>query len=348
MALPDAVRQAEKEADEAAAAYDQAINEDTDQASALDSIGIDAPEGAEPPAETVDDTRKDKPEEVPEPEVGGKEAASDGKDAAYWEQKYRTLYGKYNAEVPRLTEDVGYLKGVVTELKAQRQPPDETLSPDSAAPKAPGYRKYLKDSELGEYEEPVLDLQARLARGVSEEIALRMVAPLMARIEVVEGSVTRERGQSFWERVEAKYPGANETNDNDPEWIEFLESTDELTGRTYQEIGEEAVAAGDVHRVVRLLNLYAPLEADNSPHAAKAAGEVVDKAPVSGPPVKPSKSRGGTVQTKQEVKPVFRESEVARFYTDVAQGKYAGNQKLREVREAAIEEAAAEGRIVSG
>jgi len=344
MALPDAVRQAEKEADEAAAAYDQAISEDTDQASALDSIGVDAPAETEPPTETVDDT----PEETVTVEVGGKEVASDGRDAAYWEQKYRTLYGKYNAEVPRLTEDVGYLKGMVTELKAQRQQPDEIHNADSAAPKATGYKKYLKDSELGEYEESALELQARLARGVSEEIILRAVAPLLARIESLEGSVTQERGQSFWERVEARYPGANETNDNDPEWIEFLESTDELTGRTYQEIGEEAVAAGDVNRVVRLLNLYAPLDADNSPQAARAEDEVVDVAPVSGPPVKPSKSRGGTVQTKPAVKPVLRESEVAQFYTDVARGKYAGDPKLRAVREAVIEEAAAEGRIVSG
>jgi len=344
MALPDAVRQAEKEADEAAAAYDQAIEEDTDRASALDSIGVDTPaEQPEPPAETADET----PEGTVTVDVGGKEARDGGKDAAYWEQKYRTLYGKYNAEVPRLTEDIGYLKGQVEALKAHRQQP-ETSDHESVATKAGGYRKYLKDSEISEYDESALDLQARLAQGVSEDTAVRIIAPLLARIEALEGSVTQERGQSFWDRVESRYPGANDINDNDPEWVEFLESVDELTGRTYQEIGEEAIAAGDVNRVVRLFNLYAPLDAASSPQAAQAASEVVDEAQVPGPPVKPSKSRGGTVPTKPAEKPLFRESEVAQFYSDVAMGKYKGNQKLREVREAAIEEAAAEGRIVSG
>ena len=95
--------------------------------------------------------------------------------------------------------------------------------------------------------------------------------------------------------------------------------------------------------IVQLLNLYDPYVEDD----AETTEEVAEPE-VAGPPVKPSVGHGDTVKTTGTEKPTITESEIAKFYDDAQRGKYKDNRDEFDRRDAEIDAALEEGRIVSG
>jgi hypothetical protein len=220
------------------------------------------------------------------------------------------------------------------------------------------FRKYLKDNEVEEFDSEILDFQARMSRGVAESVVLPVFQQLSARIQRLESQEQTRVGDSFWDLVEAHYPGARAINNTDPLWSEFLNGTDELSGRPLRDIGEAAVSAGDVGRIVSLLQQYAGKSAPSAAASGDGGGEERSSASAprpsdegngtATPPVKPSRAKGETRDIKSKAKPNIRESDVKKFFDDVARGRYAGRQDEMKAREAAIEDAVLEGRVVPG
>jgi len=351
MALPDAVKQAEKEAEEAAAAFDAAVDadaQDTEDISTLDgSDEQETGDGVEGADDQETDEGEDKGDALPDPPI--ETERSDAQAGVDWQQKYRTLEGKYNAEVPRMVRDLEFLRGQVEALSVRPSSEESSAEGSVAVEAGGGFKKYLTSDEIEEYDDDILGFQARLARGVAEELISKHLSGVIERVSAVEGQTEAQRGMSLWDAVERQYPGANEINETDPLWAEFLEQSDPLSGLTYLQIGEQAINSGNAGRIVDLLKLYQPLEADDGDEDSlddDDNGE--ERAPAAGPPVKPSRSKGGTVVTKEKPKGNIRESDIQKFFTDVSTGKYAGKEDLRKKRETAIEEAVMEGRVVSG
>lgn len=327
MSVPESVKQAELEADEAVAAFEKELEEETSQSEALDQVPADeddqTPEGEEQP--------QDPPHEEEPPAPKG--------DEEVWKQRYQTLLGKYNAEVPRMARDLDYLRGQVATLSQSRE--QEAEEPEKKKADQ-GYKKYLKEKELEEYDADILDFQSRIARGEAEAAVSPMLTRLMQRIQTLEGQLQERKGSSFWDTVEKHFPGARQLNDSDPLWADYLEKVDPFSGRRLREVGEKAVAAGDVGRIVQLMRDYTGKAA---PEPVEDTGE---EAPRVTPPVKPSRAKGEPSRSAVKEKPVFRSSDIDKFFADVSRGHYASREKDRAARERAIEQAVMEGRVVPG
>lgn len=339
MPLPEAVLEAEREAEAAEAALDAL--EDTDATSTLDELDTDDDDQTGEDTETQD---ADDDDEQSEFGYGGEEQGTvDGARSIDWEQRYKSINGKYNAEVPRLTRDLDYLRGQVEAMARTTSQQGSRLERDAGAPDAnAGFKRHLKKGELEEYDEEILDFQSRLARGEAETVMSPVVSRLLHRIEQLEGRAANDEQDSLWSAIERVHPGAKEINDSDPVFVDFLNLTDGDSGRTYKEIGEAAYASGDVGRVASLFAAYVSSTgggATASPNGNKRK---------AAPPVKPSRSSGGTVRTSPIEKPTLRESEINAFFSDVTKGKYAGRDKAMKKREAIIESAVLEGRVRPG
>lgn len=337
--LPEAVRLANEAAEAAGDAYDAEANGDKDSSSSLDELVPDADDQTD-----TDDVSAQSDEDGSTDDSTDEGTAVDDTDATEvnaeaeaWKQKYNTLSGKYNAEIPRLMNQVSFLTG-----KLDGQPDTPATDTDAAPAKADGYKKYLKDTELEDYDADILNFQSRVAKGEAEAVVGPEVQKLRARIEQLESSASSTEDTSMWDAIEKHYPGAQAVN-VDPLFSGYLDELDPVSGQPRRVLGEAAFASGDIGRIVSLFEGYASSTGGD----VSASPDKITPKKVK-PPVKPSAAKGSTVRTDPKVKPVIKESEMAMFYADVARGKYRGREKVMKARDAIIESAVIEGRVVAG
>lgn len=343
MTIPQAVLEAEKEAEAAAEEYDKAVQEAEGIPVEPIEVPIDADEPTEPePDEPLVQTPEpNKP--VNEPVAEGTPETEKALEKA--KARYDTLLGKYNKEVPRFQEAMARMEGELNALKA-------TKAAEPAAPKPEPVEvnplKYLKDQEIEDFGADLVDMHARIAKGTSEAEVAKSAAELretQAQLEDRIAQLEREKvssaGNDLWDRVESQFPGAKKINDSDPLWHDFLAGTDPVSGISYRKIGQTAMGIGDVSRIVGLLSTYAE-EAGLETDTLEAPE---DEAPAAEPVVKPKKSRGGKKPTQPKEKPVYTEAQVTQYYENVARGRFKGKEKEAEAIEREIELAMEEGRI---
>jgi len=321
MALPKAVQQQEDEADRMLAEIDEAKTSQEPGAPApVSTTPEPTPTGGETPTELEETVRR-------------------------LEHSYAVLKGKYDAEVPRLSEA---LRSASEENRTLREEVDlanqaviaeEVFEEDPDAAK-----RYLSEQELEEVDESAIEFQARIGRGVAEDVTQAHVEPMQARIAELESHINRletvqhsAKKSQFWEKVDALAPGAMGANSTeDPEWVDFLGTTDENTGMKYRDIGLAAIKRGDTKTVARLFK--------------KCKGEV---APPGGPTkeelishqTSPRTSRSGATATATASMPQpVKESEIRETYRLAALGKISPEELA--VREAEFDRAASEGLVI--
>lgn len=229
------------------------------------------------------------------------------------------------------------LRAANQELKQLR----EQLSRAPAGPVVPPAKRHLKPEELANLDENAVDLQSRVARGVAEETAEsvrqeleRKNAELAERLAALEQSRQAEAVDTLWDAVEKIAPGAKAINESDPGWFRFLDGVDDISGRLRRDIGAAAATVGDVKRLASLIEEYRAASGVQAPRPAVASQVRPPVAPAAAPAA--------------PKKPVFKESQVKRFYDNWNRGAYKGKEKEAEELERQIDAAAQEGRIIAG
>lgn len=269
MALPRAVVEAEKRAEEALAAL-KGIQQQPAQEAAPEAPN--PPE--EPPAEAQPEPDAQFEQEAAATESQPAEPPPPARDEEKtWEQRYKTLNGKYNAEVPRL---LAGNKELTTKLNA--------LSAEIEALKnAPKKESLVKPEEIQEYGEPMVDLVRRLAR---EEVAAKdaEIIALRSRLESFEATNARTSEESFYVRLGELVPDWVAINDNEG-FHAWLGEYDELTGMRRQDILSDAEGKRDANRVARFFKTWRDsqtkraatttrkLESQLTPDAAKTSSK---------------------------------------------------------------------------
>jgi hypothetical protein len=338
MVVPAAVKEAEAQADAALDEFAQETEENAANATSLEDIEVD--ENQQTGGEALDGQS---------PADGGGIETGDGADletalssdkdpAPDYKQMYQTLQGKYNAEVPRLQSQIGQLQSQMTQMMTAPKP----AAPEPEVPKGPAHARYLKDDEVEDYGDEILDMQARMAQGVAESVLEKKLKPYQERIDYLESLVASTSSSGFWTRVEQEIPDAQHINANDALWHEFLGGVDPTSGISYRDIGEYALSNGDSDRMANLFKLFFQAQ------GVSVAGDENSPVEKAKPPVKPGKVASKSVSKKGKAKPVFRESEIKKFFDDVARGKYRGREETMKAREKQIELAMEEGRITAG
>lgn len=178
-----------------------------------------------------------------------------------YEQKYKTLRGKYDAEVPRLHQQVKDLMGKLDDLQKQvSEKPKEPTKPKEKV-------SYVTDADRAEFGEELIDVQRRVAKEVSQDYEGRFEQQ-EAIIAELQKQLTQTGNQvgemSFSQRLAQLVPDFSSV-DNDERWVAWLNEHDPMLRGPRRDQAAAAFNAGDAEAVAHYVKLWkeslAPVEA---------------------------------------------------------------------------------------
>lgn len=254
-------------------------------------------------------------------------------DTTDWRQKFLTLQGVFNTEMPKL-------QGQVRELMAKNEEAHRRAQAPTPAP-APQAQPDQKDIDgFG------IDM-VNMVRRTAETMLAPVLHAFDLRIKALEAKAqqletttqgaaqvaSRSAEDMFFARLEKLVPNWEQVNGNQA-FLQWLTQVDPIYGQTRQSALDAARQSLNADRAASVFNTFAssvvaPVAPTPSPLANQQA---------------PSAS-GGSAPPPQVAKPTFTEKQVTDFYNDKARNKYRGKEAEAARIEEAINLAAAEGRI---
>jgi hypothetical protein len=286
------------------------------------------PPAAEPPAaETVPETAS-----TPKP--------------VDWEQRWRTLRGKYDTELPAATQRAARAEQRVQELTEELR----QLRERPAMPAPAGAN--IDPADIENYGEELVNRARAWAR---HEMAPHISA-LEQKLERLEQASQQHQTtlqhttqQSAQDRVVAaldaqveNWRAVNEASG----FLAWLDEEEGLSGVSRKDILGRAYTSGNTGRVVQVFKQYLSEQTGHQASAgiaahtpSRAGGMTLETlaAPGRGSPASPSGA--------QPEKRIWSQSQIDAFYRDCSAGKYNNRAKEKDRLEADIFAAAAEGRI---
>lgn len=336
MALPEQIRKQTEAVQELYKQLNVDDNTGEDQSSADGTVTPDAPAADE---NTASNSATPAPADEQKPGV-----ESQAEDFA---QKYKTLQGMYNAEVPRLHQQN-------REMTQRLQQMEQLLATMSQAPAAsaapqPVADKFVTDKDVEEYGDSI-DMMRKVSREELSSVAQRlnqieqalrqMQTSVVPQVQAVAQRQHVSAEQQFWAELGAAVPTFRDVNANEAFQAWLLES-DPLTGITRQTYLDDAQRALDARRVANIFRTW--MEASGQAAVAQSTG----KAPTAEleKQVSPGRSRStGTPASANQGK-MYTPQDIQKFFNDVRAGKYKGRDQERSRIERDIFAAQRENRI---
>lgn len=204
------------------------------------------------PADTQVDDPDPKAEKAAKPEKAKPADTSKTDYAEDFEQRYRTLQGKYDAEVPRLHQQVKDLTDEVKRLKEATKPKTEEVQ----RPKEKV--SLVTDADRAEFGEELIDVQRRIAREVASEYEdkLEAQAKVIEDLKAQVSNTGNRVGQmSFAQRLAQLVPDFNDV-DRDERWIKWLNEHDPMLRGPRRVQAKAAFEAGDAEAVADYVKLW--------------------------------------------------------------------------------------------
>lgn len=225
-----------------------------------------------------------------------------------WEQRYKVLKGKYDAEVPRLHSEVASVRELVTLLTKQMQQQPQVPQTPEADPFA------ISDKEREEYEPAFLSFVERLVRKVATEIVDVKLNEVKPTIQNIAESHNKTTFDLFRERLDTLAPQWGKTNHN-PEFLEWLNQEDELSGIPRKEMFNTYVSQQDAKAVARYFNAFAKEQMPVTPNTTKS--NVADELQRMASP----STRTGAGAPKGGDKRMYTAADITRLYNDHSKGR---------------------------
>ena len=173
----------------------------------------------------------------------------DPQEEETWQQKYRTLQGMYDAEVPRLHAQLKELKAQMKELEKPKA---------EEAPKPKERKKLVTDDDVQAFGEDLIEVQRKVAREVAQEFQEEL-EKLRSDNEVLREQLTKTGSQvseaSFEQRLHRMVPDFDQVN-ADPKWIEWLNEVDPLIRAPRMTVAQEAFNRGDAEGVAYYVSMF--------------------------------------------------------------------------------------------
>lgn len=317
MSLPRAVQQQVEEADAFVAQMNgtQPVN----------------PETGEPIVSASQPTPEPQPQNV-SPEPDAKPAVSE----ETWEQKYHTLKGKFDAEVPRLYAQVREMNGQLTtltsELAVAKAQPVQTVPASSPS--------LITEQDKEAFGPDLIDLieratEAKMAGSRSLEAKLTAeIAELKGKL----GNVTERQVVSDKDRYESSLSAAVpdwQALNTDQGFLNWLAEVDPVYGMPRQYALNNAYEALDASRTAAIFNQYKksvtpPAQANNRANLQSQ--------------VAPTRSRTSPAPSNPNVdKRVYNQQDIDAFYTEWRRGLIDEAEAVQIEKD--IHAATVEGRI---
>lgn len=305
---------------------------------------------------------EEKPEEKPKAEVrelhpNQEEKPEEPKaERTDWKVKYSTLKGKYDAEVPRLTQNLREANDRIQSLEdklANIAAPQEDEQQNQKA------RTDFTEEEIADYGEDLLDVIGRKARSIVENEYRPTINKLEQQVTSLKNQLgeTGERVGKFEQNevfavLDREVKDWRKTN-VDPEFHEWLDQTDPFSGETRKALLLKAFDRKNAHQVKAFFNSYAQEHAAVSPDLADSApsgqgGKEPESRLNLEDYVAPGAPKGGQGSAgAPKDKRIWTSTEIGKFYSDVQKGRYKNRPEDKARIEADIVHATTEGRIQS-
>jgi hypothetical protein len=251
-----------------------------------------------------------------------------------WQQKYKTLKGMYDAEVPRLHADLRDLKAQVENLrKAAETKPVEPAKPTAA-------EKLVTDADVEAFGSDLIEVQRKVAREVAAEFRGELDAMRVENEKLREqltSTGTQVSEASFEQRLYRMVPDFEAVN-ADPKWIAWLNEVDPLLRAPRATVAQQAFNRGDVEGVAHYVSLFKQSITPVEQKADKSEELERQIQPNRGATSAPPASQKGKIYTNADIEKMFRKA------ADLGnKGRHEEARKL----EAEIDAAYMESRVVA-
>lgn len=322
-----------KDAAELSDASDDSAEKPVEQpAEKADKLSAPPKQVAEKPAEKPVEKSVEKPAEKPveaQPEID-------------WEHRYKTLQGKYNAEIPRFQEQIRTYQQLLASSKD-----DSDDEEDEEEPSAPQTR-FLKDEDISEYGEDFINVIKRAAKEefLPEITRLRKEnEQLRSQVGGVASNIQQSTRQRMLESMDKQLPKWREINQSQ-EFVGWLDGIDPFSGQRRHDLLLQAYEANNEARTLAFFkgflneNAAVSREVEYAPQQRREPKVDMEELVAPGAP-----KTSGAPKTQEGSVKVWTQKEVARFYDDVTAGRYRSRPKDKARIEAEIIKAANSGRI---
>jgi len=182
-----------------------------------------------------------------------------------FKQKYNTLRGKYDAEVPRLHHQV---KQLTDELSAFRK---EMTAKNEAPTKPKEKVSLVTDADREEFGEDLLNVQRKVAKEVSQEYEERFEQQekvIKALQEKIAGTDKQVGEVGFSQKLINLVPDFAQV-DNDERWVAWLNEHDPMLRAPRRVQAQAAFDSGDAEAIADYVNLWKSTLAETSSEAEK-------------------------------------------------------------------------------
>jgi outer membrane murein-binding lipoprotein Lpp len=237
-----------------------------------------------------------------QPEVKSEKPVEPEVPEETWQQKYKTLKGMYDAEVPRLHSDVRELRSQMDRL----QKAAETPKPESKPAKM---EKLVTDADVQAFGEDLIEVQRKVAREVAAEFrgeldAMRVENEKLREQLTTTGTQVSEA--SFEQRLYRLVPDFQAVNADD-RWIGWLNEVDPLLRAPRKSVAQDAFNRGDAEAVAHYIGMFkssvAPAE-QPSDRAAELEKQIQPKRSAATAPV----SQQAKTYTDAQIQKMFQKS----------------------------------------
>ena len=264
-------------------------------------------------------------------------------------QKYKTLQGMYNAEVPRLHQQNREMTGRVQQMEQLLASLSAQQANANTTQQQAITEKIITDKDVEEYGES-LDVMRKVSREELVPVAQRlaqiehmlrqMQTSVVPQVQAVAQRQQVSAEQQFWAELSANVPNYRQLNENDT-FQSWLLQADPLTGITRQTYLDDAQRSLDAGRVANFFRTW--LESTGQATVAQSTGRTsvseLEKQ------VTPGRSRNtGAPATTNQGK-MYSPQDIQKFFNDVRIGKYKSREQERDRIERDIFAAQRENRI---
>lgn len=303
----------------------------------------------DPPAASVTELH-------PKPEGGDPEVTPEPEpkpERTDWKQKYSVLKGKYDAEVPRMAQDLREANDRITSLEDKLAGLATQAVVDPAVVPA---RTDFTPEEIADYGEDLMDVMGRKAREIVQ-------SEYQPQIESLQGEVTNLKTQlggtdkrvgkfetnEVFAQLDAEVKDWRAVN-VDPEFHEWLDQLDPFTGESRKNLMLNAFNRKNAQQVKAFFTTYAQENAAVVPAPADPSLSGQGSAPLGSTLdlekyVAPGTPRSGGDAGAPKEKRIWTHQEIGAFYAAVQKGHYRSRPDDKARIEADIVAATTQGRI---
>lgn len=264
-----------------------------------------------------------------------------------WEHRYKSMKGRFDrsqSQIHQMSEQITNLQLVISNLEMQ---PPASNTQDYTKNASERLITAEEENDYGAEFLSVVGKKAReellpIVKGYEDKISR-----LEAQLQGVNGHFAQNAKQSMLSDLDERITNWRDIN-RQQEFLEWLELPDLYSGAIRHELLKAAYERNNAPQVAAFFNGFLAEEAAMRP---AGSAEVTTGAPRRAPAVDPAslaapgRAKSAASASAPAEKPFFTGAQIAKFYAEVASGKFRSNEAEKDRIEAQIFEATRNNRV---